>query len=61
MKTYKEKGVGQGHGEPKIATLSSLFGISRNISLLRTISRELRCFCFDCTDTIATKYDAFLL
>ena len=55
MKTYKEKGVGQGHGEPKIATVSSLFGISRNISLLRTISRELRCFCFDCTDTIATK------
>ena len=26
MKTYKEKGVGQGHGEPKIATVSSLFG-----------------------------------
>ena len=59
MKTYKEKGVGQGHGEPKIATLPSLFGISRNISLLRTISRELRCFCFDYTGTIATKYDAF--
>ena len=55
MKTYKEKGVGQGHGEPKIATESTLFEISRIITLLRTPCLELRCLCFYCIDTVATK------
>ena len=41
--------------EPKIATESTLFEISRIISLLRTPCLELRCLCFYCTDTVATK------
>ena len=54
-KSKAKKGIGQGHGEPKIATVPSLFEISRNISVLRTPCLELRCLCFDCTDTVATK------